>query len=384
MRRVAIDLVPIRPGQGGSGSGIWTYARELVTHLDALEPDSRLQLFVLINRDQDFFFSGLRHLRVIRFPAMGSLWRLIWIHLWLPLWCAWHRIDGLHKLASETPAWCGATRITTVHDFFHEFRSETEGKQPGWASRYFSWITRLALRKSAHIITGSEAVADEIRRRYPQVKAPITPIYHGVVSGGDAGAGATDGGTLLCVAKLMPYKGQMQALEGVAALLARRPELRGAVHLVLHGFENDEAYVQALDARARQPDLAGHVERRAYRLDASLPEIYAGVAVALFLTSYEGFGLPLIEAQALGVPVVCSDIAVLREVGGESPWYVDRDNPEAVATAVLEALQPGDKRNARMAVGRANSQRFRWEKTAQKTRAVYARALNTDAEVVYE
>lgn len=378
-RRVLIDLVPIRPGKGGSGSGIWTHAQHLVRELDKLA-DPAIEVHCLINRAHEPFFRELRSVRVHRFPDLGgsTLLRLLWIHLALPVLCVVHRARALHKLATETPFLLPVRRITTVHDFYNEFMLEREGVSSGMAGRYFSWILAVCFRKSRAVITVSEAIRDEAKHRFPDTKAEVIAIHNGVdlPEALEPKSRSGEPFTLLFVAKFMPYKGQRQALEALDRLLTDHPSLQGRVRLVMHGFNNDEAYFRSLHERIQQGALKGAVEIRPYGQAKTVAEIYRGTDLFLFLTGYEGFGLPVVEAQAMGIPVVCSDIPVLREIGGDGAIYVDRDEPAAVAAMLHALIIDPLQREALVRKGSINCMRFGWDRMAWETMAVYRTACS--------
>jgi glycosyltransferase involved in cell wall biosynthesis len=375
--RVLIDLVPIRPGKGGSGSGIWTHALHLVRELDRLER-TEVEVHCLINPDQEAFFKELRQVRLHRCPDLGgsTLLRLLWIHVALPVLCLVHRVRALHKLATETPFLLPVRRITTVHDFYNEFMHEQEGIPLGLAGRYFSWISRVCFRKSKAVITVSGAIRDEAKQRFPESRAVIVAIHNGVDLPNALGEEPANGRpfTILYVAKFMPYKGQRQAVEAFALLLSEHPELQGRVRLVMHGFNNDEVFFRALHERILEAPLGGAVEIRPYGLAKTVADIYRGADLFLFLTRYEGFGLPVVEAQAMDIPVVCSDIPVLREVGGVGARYVDREDPVAVAQALHGLVSKAVEREALVHAGRSNRMRFGWDRMARETLAVYREA----------
>lgn len=374
-RRVLIDLVPIRPGKGGSGSGIWTHAMHLLRELDRLDHGD-VELHCLINPDQATFFEGFQRVRLHRCPDLGgsTMLRLLWIHVVLPLLCIRFRARALHKLATETPLFLPARRITTVHDFYNEFMHEQEGLPLGLAGRYFGLITRVCFAKSRAVITVSGAIREEAFVRFPKTRARVTAIHNGVDLPAALPPSAADAArpfVVLYVAKFMPYKGQRQAVEAFDRLLFRHPELQGRVRLVMHGFNNDEAFFGALQERIGQGALKGAVEIRPYGMAKTIADIYRGADLFLFLTRYEGFGLPVVEAQAMDIPVVCSDIPVLREVGGDGARYVDRNEPDAVADALFMQVTDGGARETLVRKGRENRTRFGWDRMAQATLAVY-------------
>jgi len=108
-----------------------------------------------------------------------------------------------------------------------------------------------------------------------------------------------------------------------------------------------------------------------YLPDADLEALWALADAAAFPTRAEGFGLPVLEAMARGVPVACSDIAVLREVGGDVPVYFDPADPSAAAAAIRAVLEDGER--GRLGVERAAG--FSWADAARGTMEAYERAL---------
>jgi len=356
---------------------VWTHALRLIQELDRSDAARDLDIRVLINADQRVHFASLKRVRVHRFPGLGgnALVRLVWIHTFLPLVCLLLRARVLHKVATEVPLFCTTRRVTTVHDFFGEVMWEQGAMQRGIGDRYFAWITKVCFAKSKAVITVSNAIREEARERFPNTRAEVIAIHNGADLPEKLSPKLrTAERVILCVAKLMPYKGQMEALEAFSVLLNEHPEWNGRARLVLHGFNNDHAYTEALNARMAQAPLTGAVEMRGYGHHNTLSEIYAGADVFLFLTQYEGFGLPVVESQALGIPVLCSDLPVLREVGGDGAIYVDRNDPRAIADRLHALLTDDDLRERMIAAGSSNAKRFSWRKMAEETATVYRAA----------
>ncbi len=108
--------------------------------------------------------------------------------------------------------------------------------------------------------------------------------------------------------------------------------------------------------------------------EAALAARYAAADVAVFLSEYEGFGLPALEAMARGVPVVTSVRPSLGEIFGEAALVVEPNDEEAVAGAVARVLGEPDLANDLVARGRALAARHSWERTASLTREALVRA----------
>jgi glycosyltransferase involved in cell wall biosynthesis len=121
----------------------------------------------------------------------------------------------------------------------------------------------------------------------------------------------------------------------------------------------------------RDLDLDGRVRFAGYVPDADLEGLWRVACCAAFPTLGEGFGIPVIEALAHGVPVAVSDLPVLREVGGELPHYFDPHDPEDAARAIRAAMS--DTSAARL--GPVHAAQYSWRAAAEATHEVYERVL---------
>jgi glycosyltransferase involved in cell wall biosynthesis len=156
--------------------------------------------------------------------------------------------------------------------------------------------------------------------------------------------------------------------------LARHPENRGRIKLVFRGYANDRQYMQVLRERVQRSPAGDHIAFVDYVASATPAEIYRGFQAVLLLSSYEGFGLPIIEAQSLGLPVVCSDLAVFREIGGAGVIRAQPRQAAAVADQLQRLLEDHEFYAAQQQQGFQNVRRFDWNHAAQQTLAVYRAA----------
>ncbi len=382
-KRVAIDLVPIRVGEGGTGSGIWTYARELLHAMDVLDFQG-LEIICLVNEGQIPFLSDLQNIRTIRFPAFGKniLFRLLWVHLFLPLVCLFRRVDLLHKLATETPLFCSARRVTTVHDFYYEFLMENHPPETirlyeRLEKFYFSLSTRICFHKSRAIIAVSEATRQEAIRRYPKSEDCIHVIHHGASPKAPRPKSkASSSFTILCVAKFMEHKGQHLLIRAFDEMLEATPDLIGSVRLVLRGFHNDADYYQGICVAVNESRFAEYMQMVGFDPGGGLEDIYHDADLVVLLSSYEGFGLPVLEAQGMGIPVLCSDLPVLREVGGDGAVYVDRDDSPVVAKQLGRLVMDQAFCQEIKTLGTENTKRFCWERAAMETIHCYEQVFS--------
>jgi glycosyltransferase involved in cell wall biosynthesis len=259
--------------------------------------------------------------------------------------------------------------VVSVHDvnFFHH---RTFGIATTLAMRA---IVREAARRAGCIVTVSATSRDDIVATLGIPPERIVVVHNGAgrpPSGEPAPADAVrrrhdlfpGARIVLCVGAVRPHKNQGLLVRALVHLPA------DAV-VVLAG--PPEPYLRDVEALAAELGVADRLRVTGYVDDAEMNALWGMATCAAFPTLAEGFGLPVLEALARGVPVACSDIPVLREVGGELPHYFEPHDAADAARAVAEALQ---QPHADLA-GKAWAARFTWEAAARGTAEAYERAL---------
>jgi len=282
-----------------------------------------------------------------------------------------HRVDLLHSLASTGPVWPVVPSVVTVHDvtFFH---MRTFGRVTTAGMRA---VVTGAARSADALIAGSAAARDEnvAQLRIPADRFVVVPHGAGRLPTTDPTPAAElrvrlglDGRRLaLCVGAVRPHKNQ-------GLLVDALPLLPDDVAVVLVGTH--EAGAAELPERAARLGVADRLHMPGYLPDADVEGLWREAGCAVLPTRAEGFGLPVLEAMQRGVPVACSDIPVLHEVGAGAATYFAPDDPAAAAAAIVRAL--GDE--AAAARGRERAAAFSWEASAHGTFAAYERALSSD------
>lgn len=369
LRHVALNALWFDPGRS---SGTETYLRGLVPALARARPDVELTLATtrrgadalraegwtdfcaLVRVPTDEGERARRLLsELVRFPALGRR----------------RGCDLLHSLSNTGPGVAALPHVVTIHDviFFHH------ATLPPLTTLATRAVVTAAARRAARIITVSEASRTDIvaTLRIPAERVDVVHNGAGRPPAADPVPAdvmrqrldlPADARVVLCVAALRPHKNQALLLRALGALPAD-------VVVVLAGHE--EAYADELRALANELGVAERVRFAGYVSDAELEGLYAAAACAAFPTRAEGFGLPLLEALGRGLPVACSRLAVLREVGGSLPHYFDPDAPDDAARAISAALTAGGDARA----GFERAARFGWSQTAESTLDTYERAL---------
>jgi glycosyltransferase involved in cell wall biosynthesis len=348
-----------------------TYMRGLVPALHGERPGARLTIATTrsgaaaLRRDGWGEWAGVREL-----PCEdGQRVRRTWAEqVLLPRLARRLRADVLHSLASLAPVRAGVPAAITLHDVTFVLR-RTFSRTTTIGMRE---IMKRAARRADSLLTGSVAARDQICTLFGLDPAMVAVVPHGAGRPPDvepvpeaalrAKYVLGSGRAVLCVAAKRPHKNQ-------GLLLRALEHLEPDVVVVLAGHA--EPYEDDLRAEAGRLGVEDRVRFLEFVPDAELEGLWRLAECAAFPTLGEGFGLPVIEAMARGVPVACSDLPVLREVGGEVAHYFTPDDPAAAAAAIEAARADSGARTA----GPQRAARFTWEESARLHWEAYERAL---------
>lgn len=373
------------------GTGVGTYVRNLVRGLRRTHPETSITAFSASFRD--------------RLPDLdGAVRRCDWR---IPVrsldWC-WHRwnwppvewLAGPHDVVhSPSPLLMPASRarqIVTIHDCWF-LRHPEDAFGP--VRRDYVPLARAAAARADAVVVPSRTTGDEIQELLgvPAERIRVTPLgvdpaFLETPGAGEApddrpetsGDGHTaagllrsagiEGGYLLFVGRREPRKDLGTLLEALEHLRRRLPE----THLVLVGPD-------APGWEATWAATTDHVRRRTTLLSHQSPSVLAGLyrrAGALVICSrWEGFGLPALEAAAVGTPVVATRAGSLPEVLDDAARWVDVGDAEELAEACHEVLTDDGLAAGLESRGRRRSRKFRWELTAELTHELYEELTGT-------
>jgi len=372
---VGLNLVYLVPGETG---GTEVAARELLPALVAAAgPGVRFTAF--LNREASAAEGGpWKDLMDWVTVPVNARNRAEWVRgeqQHLPRLARRAGVDLVHSLANTAPLWGRFRRVVTVNDLIHRFYPDTHG---GLKARGMAFLVPAAIRRADRVITISAATADDLVRELgtPREKIDVVPLGVGTTVR-EAVAPATglrerfelgDRPIALSVSAKRPHKNLPRLLEALALIPAERRPV-----LVVPGYGT--FHDDALAADVQRLGIAGDVRMLGWVDGAELEGLYAEAAVFVFPSLYEGFGLPVLEAMARGVPVACSDRGSLREVAGDAARVFDPEQPRAIAAAMEEILADPALADRLRAAGREQAARFTWPTAAQGVLASYERAL---------
>jgi glycosyltransferase involved in cell wall biosynthesis len=333
---------------GRQRTGDETYALNLLRELGPLAAAADIRL-VAITRHPELVPDGVEPLEL---EARSQLLRMAWT---LPRALRTLGADlshTQHAIPLRPPCPC----VVTVHDVSFAREPELMG---WWDRTIFRRAVPRAVRKAARVLAVSERTKADLVDLYdvPAWRIEVTPngvdpVFRPLAD--EPGDTASHGSYVLCVGAIQARKNQLAALEAAAA---------AGLPLVVVGPEKDRA-------------LAGELRKRGARLEGyvsseRLAELYRGAACLVQSSRYEGFGLPVLEAMASGVPVVAVPDPALREVAGNAAVFVDE---HALAEGIRRALSERD----RLAwEGLERARRFSWRAAAEKTLDAYREILES-------
>ena len=381
--RPTIGLVPdfrsLPPAQGG----IDVYSQALLAQL--LPGESRYRFVVFIaDRYRDRLPLLGEHVATVPVPAAagGSLRSIWWYLTVLPRLARRCHVDLLHLLSgNRCLAPCpGAATLATVHDVHHHDSIRLYGPS---SFIFFRSVLVPLLKRQDHIIAVSASTARQVEERLGVPPARITTVPNGIdrrrfrvlASGEEARRVRAKysllGDFLLFVSSLEhPRKNHI----GLVRAYRRLRETTSRVgDLVLVGGDGyGAAVIHRAIARA---GLAESVRVLGPIPGEDLVALYNTAQAFVHPSTREGFGLPVLEAMACGLPVACSDIPAFREVAGDAAVFFDPHDAASMAEAVLTVCRDGGVRDECRARGLARAELFSWESTARRVTEVYDQLL---------
>ncbi|MGH9862837.1 MAG: glycosyltransferase family 4 protein [Candidatus Acidiferrales bacterium] len=354
--------------------GTATYVTNLVAALAQLDARHRYTLYV--SDESAVHFQGLGpSFELVRCGLPRPL-RVLWEQTFLPQDLRRRGVELFHGPGFVVPLAGACPRVTTIHDmtFFSLPEVHTFAKR-----RYFKALIPLCARASRLVITVSESTRQDLVRLVGVRPEKVKVIHLGK---SEAFRPVADEATLSQIRKkygldrrFLLFVGMIEPrknLETLVRAYAQLKDLHGDYSLVVAGpfgwkYGPLLRVVETLG-------LKNHVLFPGYVPEAELPALYSAAEVFVYPSLAEGFGLPVLEAMACGVPVITSNVSSLPGVVGEAALLVDARSVQQLATAMQRVLGEEMLRKDLRERGLRRAQLFTWEKTARETLEAYQQA----------
>ena len=278
---------------------------------------------------------------------------------------------------SLSPAGC--KRVITVHDMIHELFPDQVRSTDNT-----SQLKRLAVDRADHIICVSENTRADLTRLFGTPESKTTVVHLGMlplpadsqsptdsqpIIPSAAQDGKNDNPFILFVGRRGGYKNFSDLLRAVAA----SPRLKADFNVIAFGgssFKSREI------AEIAQCGLSSQQVRQVAGSDTVLASLYRRAALLAYPSLYEGFGLPPLEAMALGCPVVSSHVSSMPEVLGNAAEFFESGSIDALQSAIERVVYSGSRRQELFGLGKDRARQYTWEACARRTRDVYHRLFD--------
>ena len=373
--RIAFDGTTLTPGRTGVGY----YTEHLLQHLAREVEQTGDEIVVLSNKPIDTQQPLPPHVRVHeghRFPV-----RIGWMQL-----CAARALDAVrpdvaHFTNGMIPLGSPVSTIVTVHDM---------------SLRLYPWchpvrrlllnrpLMHVAINQAESIVTVSHSARRDLLRLHGVAPERVSVVHE---AASPAFRPITDRARLDAIRskyalppRFVLYVGTIEPRKNLARLMAAFADARAQGiphHLVCvgpYGWSSRD-----LSGRIERLDIQDAVHFTGYVDFDDLPAIYSLGEFFVFPSLYEGFGLPVVEAMACGIPVLTSNTSSLGEIAGDAAETIDPTNTDAIAEAICRLATDPDRRVDLVRRGLEQSRRFSWAQTAKDMLAVYHRAAGVAA-----
>lgn len=351
--RIGVNALYLIPGGVG---GTEIYLRELLTALAALDQTNEYLVFTNLETQSDLVpkqanFRWKPQAVHARFrPA-----RILWEQTVLPFEAARYRLDVLLNPGFTAPLFAPCRQVTVFHDLQHKRHPEHFRwfDLPFW--RFLLWV---AAHRSYRLIAVSQATASDVMQFYRIPGDRITVIAHGVEPAFSYLDRSRTESYLLCVSTLHPHK-------NLPRLIRAYGRTKRDFRLILTGLRGFQT--GAIEKLIAELGLGDSIEITGWVPRHELYSLYASARAFVYPSTFEGFGMPVLEALAAGIPTACSDIPPLREVAGDAALFFDPFDEDSIASAIERVMHDSALRDQLAHDGRERARPFSWQRCAEQT-----------------
>lgn len=379
--RIGIDCRTILNPEKGEGAGIGHYTYQLVRHL--LKIDKKNDYFLFFDRTvQERRLAKFKqeNARIIFFPFIQYTKFLPtgYSHFLVSAFLARQKLDVFHSPTLSLPQSYRAPSVVTAHDLtVYKFPDLYTDKQ----SSLLKTIIPQAVRQAKKIIAVSQSTKKDLGEIFGVESERIKVIYHGL---DERFFRKSDPKVIKDIQKkfnisndYLLFLGTLESRKNIIRIIEAYERLREKINysyqLVLAGAPggNFNEIKKRIDESKYREDilLPGYIEAD------DLDPLFEGAKIFVFPTLYEGFGLPIIEAMANGVPVVTSNISSLPEIAEGNAVLVDPFNVAEITQAIFDLLTKPDMSQEFSQHGKEKAKEFDWQKTAKETLTIYQEAI---------
>ena len=338
-------------------TGVGRYIRNLVGELSEIDTKNSYAVFLRKKSYDSFKLPNSRwQKRLANVP-----WHTVIEQLVMPKLFAKEHLDLVHIPYHNPPIFYGSPMVITIHDLtilhFDTGRATTLPSPLYKLKRWGYWCElSIGLRRAKNIIAVSEATKQEIIDHFGINPSKIIVTYEAADVGKSSKKRLIEDRYVLYVGNAYPHK-------NLDTLLAAWTHMKNT-RLVL-ATPRDYFSEQLAKKIDKNVIMFGPATKN------QLVNLYTYAQALVFPSLMEGFGLPGIEAMALGTPVICSDIPVFREIYGDACLMFDPKNPEDIAAKLNRIMEDKNLRTTLITQGKKQAARYSWRRMAEQTLKTY-------------
>jgi glycosyltransferase involved in cell wall biosynthesis len=343
----------------GERTGIEEYSYQVIRNL--AEPrhclgSARVVLYVRKNQEIDFNLPEKWKIRIIKFP-------FLWTQVGLSLEMLFHSVDILFVPAHVLPVLSPKKSMVVIHGL--EYETFPQGYS-FWERLYMRWSIKFSSWKAEKIIAVSKNTKKDLIEFYKVPEEKIEVVYEGVkpMRNYETNANlrtARNEKYLLFIGRLEKRKN----IEGILKAFEILKEKYKIPHKLILVGKPGFRY-QSIKDKIENSKYKADIIETGYINEEEKYDLLKNADVFLFPSFYEGFGLPVLEAQILETPVATSNVSSLPEVGGDAVAYCDPNEPAMIADAVYEILRNDEYKGGLIKRGCENVKRFNWNKCSRE------------------
>ena len=360
---------------GPQGTGLGKYTEKLILNLTKIDKKNQYVIFL---RKENFNYLKIGERRFKKVLA-DIPWYSLREQLELPKIFAKENLDLLHVPHFNAPLLSRQKFIVTIHDLIHHQFSETSAttkNQLFFKIKRFAYkrVIKNAIFKSQKIIAPSNFVKSDILKNFKVEPNKIVVTYEAAEEeysndkrstgfASEARRAMNDQRFLIYVGNAYPHKNLERLLDAIKILNTK---------LILVCPRG--TFSERLKTEIEKRDLQKKVDLKGYLEPKELNTLFQKATAYVFPSLSEGFGIPGLNAMASGLPVVCSNIAVLKEIYGDAAIYFDPKDEKDIAKKINQILTQPKTRSDLVKQGIEQVKKYSWLKMAQQTLKIYESA----------
>jgi glycosyltransferase involved in cell wall biosynthesis len=373
MLRIGVNALYLLPGEVG---GTEIYLRNVLQALASV--DSVNQYFIFRNRETGAdltppnlnFHDCPQPVNARLRPARIAFEQTLFLRS-----LSRFKLDVLFNAGFTVPLLYRRPMVTVFHDLQYKRHPELFRS---WDLPFWKILLPASAARSSRIIALSSAVKNDLETFYPATHGRISIVPHGVEPAFVEIARRREATPpqepiLLAVSTLHPHKNLDRLLEAFARIRNARPGWK----LYLTGLKGFEA--PRIEALRRELGLEKDVVITGWIPRADLYDLFARARGFVYPSRFEGFGIPVLEALAAGIPVACSRLPSLEEIAGDAARFFDPNDLEKMTRALLELTTDNSNPQHQIEQGRLRASRFTWESSARALIEIFTKIAGAHA-----